>query len=51
MIEGTISFSGKTLSDAEDAIREALRRIADGYTNGGDSNEFGQLLVPSERRE
>lgn len=43
MIVGTIEFTGKTLSDVEDAIREALARICDGNTSGWDHNESGSF--------
>ena len=40
---GTITFEGKTYSDVEMAIEEALRRIKEGYSIGADSNEDGEF--------
>lgn len=43
MLKGTISFEGKTQSDVEMAIEEALKRIKSGAYSGFDSNDDGEF--------
>lgn len=43
MLKGTINFEGKTTSDVELAIEEALKRIKSGNTSGFDSNDSGEF--------
>lgn len=51
MIRGQIEFSGETLGDCEQAIEEALLRIMDDYTSGGDRNESGSFWFEVETVE
>lgn len=43
MISGKIEFTGNTLEDAAEAIREALTRIEAENTSGFDRNETGSF--------
>ena len=43
MLTGTINFKGKTLTDVELAIKEALKCISNDNTTGMDSNEDGEF--------
>lgn len=43
MLTGNISFKGKTDSDVEMAIEEALNRIKAGNRSGFDSNDSGEF--------
>ena len=43
MLKGTINFEGKTGTDVELAIEEALKRIKAGSRGGSDSNEEGNF--------
>ena len=44
MMQATIKAEGKTLSDLEDAIKEALRRIEQGNVSGYDGNTDGHFF-------
>lgn len=48
MLKGKIEFEGKTMSDVEFAIEEALGRIRDGNTTGFDRNEDGNFSFDVE---
>lgn len=43
MREVTIKVTGKTDSDVEDAVREALKRLLQGNVFGMDRNESGSF--------
>jgi hypothetical protein len=45
MLKGTITFTGKTLSDIEEALTQAMQMIGEGYTSLGHpfENETGSF--------
>ncbi len=43
MLNGTINVEGKTISDIELALEEALKRIKAGNTSGFDGNDEGSF--------
>lgn len=51
MLTGTISFTGRTLSDVRLAIEEALARIDNEFWSGHDSNEDGSFTFEIEGEE
>lgn len=53
MLKGTINFEGKSYSDIEFAIEEALRVIKNGNRSGMDSNESGEFdfVITGEEEE
>lgn len=51
MLKGSITFEGKTDSDIELAIEEALKRIKNGNTFGFDSNDEGSFTFQITGKE
>ncbi|MCR8994609.1 hypothetical protein [Brevibacillus laterosporus] len=41
MLQVNIELNGKTMSDIEDALEEAKRKISEGFGSGFDSNDSG----------
>ncbi|MFK4136752.1 hypothetical protein ACI2KR_31465 [Pseudomonas luteola] len=47
-LQTVIKASGKTIDDLEMALKEALKRINEGYTSGCDKNEDGNFSFTVE---
>lgn len=51
MLSGKIEFTGKTMSDVEAAVEEALERIKNENTSGFDRNEDGSFTFEVDGEE
>lgn len=51
MLTTSITLTGKSSSDLEDAIHEVLRLIGKGFTSGFNSNEFSSFTFDIQGEE
>ena len=51
MLNCTITATGRSQGDIEDALREALRLVREGNLSGGDSNDTGSYRFACEGQD